>query len=117
MGQYSTYLGVALQNILRVNKFKVANWITLGHGNYVNARNGWTYSHSDAAVNNEQGTLKFKDGDVVEMEFDTTEMVLRFHCNGQQDSLTVAPLQKGDCYRFVAYLSDLKNTVELMRSE
>jgi hypothetical protein len=77
-----TYLGVGLQNILRANKFQSKSWLELGHGNYINRGDGYTYSHSDGAVNCKKGTLEFKEGDVVEMEFDTTSMLLLLRCNG-----------------------------------
>jgi hypothetical protein len=45
-------LGVASQNIIRANKFKYTDWFKLGHGDYLNFSHGFTYSHSDEAVNN-----------------------------------------------------------------
>jgi hypothetical protein len=114
---YNICLGVASQNILRANNFEPIDYTKLGHGEYTNCSNGYTYSHYDATVNHKQVIFKFIEGDIVEMEFDTTTMVLLLRCNGQQSNFTIAPPQKNDCYRFVAYLVEIGDTVELLGSE
>jgi hypothetical protein len=106
-GQPSIGVGVASQQTLSANKFQQADWSKLGHGNYINFSHGTTLSDTDTIVNNKKGTLSFRQGDVIEMDFDTTTMALSIRCNGQQSGFAVAPPQKEDCYRFVAYLFDI----------
>jgi hypothetical protein len=64
-------------------------------------------------VNNKKGTLKFTEGDIVEMEFDAAAMALRLCCNGQHSSFAVSPPQK-DCYRFIVYLGNNSDKFELL---
>jgi hypothetical protein len=42
-------------------------------------------------MNCKNGTFIFKEGDVIEMDFDTTAMALRLRCNEQQNSFAVVP--------------------------
>jgi hypothetical protein len=115
--QYNIALGVASQNTLRINKFQIPSLSQLGHGNYINFSHGVTFSHTDATMNYKNGPLTFKESEVVEMEFDTMAMVLHLRGKEKHNSFAVAPLPKDDCYRFVVYLSDIGDTVELLRSE
>jgi hypothetical protein len=116
-GRFNIGLGMASQNIVRSNKFKYTDWSKPGHGNYVNFSNGDIISHSDETMNRKSEACRFKESDVVEMEFDMAVMALRFCCNGQQSSFTVVSPQKGDRYRFVVYSPNIGDTVELLRSE
>jgi hypothetical protein len=115
MGGYGISLGMASQDILHANVYKsTISWSQVGHGNYLNCGNGDTYSHSDVAVNCKSGTLTFAKDDVIELEFNTATMTLSFRCKGQQRTFAVAPLQKDDCYRFVAYLCRIQEAVKLI---
>jgi hypothetical protein len=115
MGGYGIALGMASQDTLRTCAFKSTTcWSKVGHGNYLSCNNGDTYSHSDVTINCKSGTLTFAKDDIIELEFDTATMALSLRCKGQQRTFAVAPLQKGDCYRFVAYLCRIGEAVKLI---
>jgi hypothetical protein len=111
------YLGIAMQQILRIDGFNSKVWSNIGHGNYIINSDGQTYSHSDKEVNYTMGDFTFGIGDVVDMEFDTKLMTLHFHCKAKERILAVAPPNNGDSYRFVVYLFQVGAAVELLRCE
>lgn len=69
------YLGLTLQKRAKLFGFEESDWSEKGHGNYLVSNYGHQYCHSG---NDEVTPFRFEQGDTVEMEFDTTSMVLRY---------------------------------------
>lgn len=58
------------------NRFVRLDWASLGHSHYGVSSNGWTWSHSNAAVNCQAKGLAYGAGDTLDVAFNRNDLVI-----------------------------------------
>ncbi len=59
-------MNVYINNILDSN---------LGHGSYLISSNGYSWSHTEQSNNIAVVTFKFKEGDLIQLEYEKTKLI------------------------------------------
>lgn len=87
----------------------------LGHGSYLISSNGYSWSHTEQANNIAVVGFKFKEGDIIQIQYDKTKLVYLNKASNQKHQLKLAfnQAEEKDIY-FCANLCSDGDSVEIM---
>lgn len=66
-------VGICLEESLKKIAFKKVGWTNVGHGNYVVWEDGQVHSHSNSTVNGKRNAFSFTTGDILYLDYSSTE--------------------------------------------
>jgi len=77
-------IGVCQEKAVVKNNFLRGYWAKIGHGHYVVGSDGYTYSHSDKAVNYKRQTFRLVKGDLLKLCYDSGRKKLEILVNSHK---------------------------------
>jgi|JI6StandDraft_1071083.scaffolds.fasta_scaffold07785_8 hypothetical protein len=77
-------VGICHEKAAIKHSFVRGYWGNIGHGHYVVGSDGYTYSHSDKAVNYKRQTFRLVKGDLLKLCYDSGRRKLDISVNSQK---------------------------------
>ena len=110
-------IGICLKKIISQGNYHF-NYNNIGHGSYLISSNGYSWSHSVKEYNSACKTFQFNINDIIYIEYDPVESILRFRKNegGDVFVLAIVPPPPGDEYCPCANICSTGDPVELINA-
>ena len=113
-------VGICLDSLVTATNFKYdETWRTPGHGHYSFKSTAYQLSHSEAALNYQTKSFKYKQGEVVRCTYDSSDhrLTAEVVSDGRKNTLECVAPGNRDSYRICAFVGSVGDSVEFLTNE